>query len=281
MSTNTAVLSDIHGNPLALDAVLEDVRRAGCRRLFLLGDTFNGVAPHACVARLQEWCAAEQVELVGVKGNAESYLLTPDLDQLPERTDPEQASIIGSMRWFADHLTPADRAWLDAFPLWWQAGGIFLAHDSPLDRLYPQRWQRPGVAPKYQEWFYHARGIRPDTPEAEWERLYQFMQSEDLRLVFCGHTHMAFSQESNGRLVINAGSVGMPLDGDPRAAWVLLEQTPAGSPSATIRRVDYDIPAMQRWFDDVLDYPAFLRPGVRAAFKKWVATGIYWKAHMP
>ena len=63
----TGILSDIHGNSPALEAVLADAGQEGIQQLLMLGDIINGVDPHGCVRLLLEWCAAEQVELRGLK----------------------------------------------------------------------------------------------------------------------------------------------------------------------------------------------------------------------
>ena len=80
--TTTALFSDIHGNSPALRAVLADIQRAGCTRVFMLGDLINGIDPHGCVTALREWATTTGVELECLKGNGEEYLLTPDREAL-------------------------------------------------------------------------------------------------------------------------------------------------------------------------------------------------------
>ena len=78
MTTQVALLSDVHGNSPALQAVLNDIRSQGCTKVFMLGDIINGVDPHGCIQLLQEWCETNAAELTCLKGNGEEYLLTPD-----------------------------------------------------------------------------------------------------------------------------------------------------------------------------------------------------------
>jgi hypothetical protein len=179
------------------------------------------------------------------------------------------------IRWFQTHLTPADLAWLASWPeylIWNQA---CLVHDSPADRLQPESWHDPEVEPKYQEWFHHSRGISENLPEAEWQGLLQLMDERGFRQVFCGHTHAAFIRRFGQKIICNTGSAGLPLDGNPRAAWVLVEEQPAGDLKIAIRRVAYDIAYIRRLVDSAPDYPDFQAPGEKETYKKWLATGAH------
>lgn len=280
MPTKAALLSDIHGNSPALQAVLEDIQREACPKVFVLGDIINGVDPHGCVELLRKWSTAANIEMTCIKGNAELYLMTPDLDALPRRDEPQNADMIRLIEWIQAHLSAIDLEWIRSFPdilLWNEA---CLAHDSPIDRLFPQSWHMPGIELKYQEWFYHALGIRPDMAEQEWQKLLSCMEAQNLSKVFCGHTHIPFCQKFGSKLVCNVGSVGAPLDGDPRASWVMVEEAPEGEPVITIRRVDYDIARMCELVDYTPDYHNFKMPGFREAYKKWLSTGIHWRVHL-
>lgn len=272
-TTRTALLADIHGNSPALEAVLTDIRRCGCRSLVFLGDLINGVDPGGCVRLLRE--IGREFELFCVKGNAEAYLLTPDLDHLPGPPEPWTGELIQLIAWFRARLTTADLEWIGAFDdyLHWQE--TILVHDSPLDRLEPQRWHRTGIAAQYQEWLYHSPGIQVDMAEGRWQDLFDCMNRWRLNQVFCAHTHAAFIHRNGAHLVCNVGSVGAPLDGEPRAAWVMVDE----SGSVAIQRVEYDVAQTHRLIDQT-DYPDFQRPGYRAAYKKWFSTGVHWRVHL-
>jgi hypothetical protein len=159
MISRSALLSDIHGNSPALRAVWEDILRNECAQVFVLGDIINGIDPHGCMELLQPWRENEDVKLVCIKGNAEAYLLTPDLDALPGRNEPWNVEVINLIRWWESRLSEADLEWIRTFPdfIFWNHA--CLVHDSPIDRLDPQSWHKPGIEPKYQEWNYHSRGI--------------------------------------------------------------------------------------------------------------------------
>jgi len=273
LSIKTAVLSDIHGNLPALEAVLTAVDREGCSRLFFLGDIVNGADPHNCVALLQAWGQSAGRELYCIQGNAEVYTLTPHLESLPRREERENQELIGLITWFREHLTLADLDWLESLPDVLVLEGACLAHDSPLDRLFPARWHLPGLADAYQDWFYHGPGIKKTLDGAPLEELLAWMDTRGVTSVFCGHTHEPFVRRLGLHLICNAGAVGLPLDGDPRSSWVLVDG------DVTIRRVAYDIDRALRLIDDN-DYPTLEDPAMRRAYKKMFQTGIHWHAHL-
>jgi predicted phosphodiesterase len=270
-----AILSDIHGNTPAFEAVLADIERCGCSTILILGDIINGFDPAGSLALVRG--LGERA--ITIKGNAEHYTLTPRLEELPGRDTSYHPSLIRLITFFRDRLTPGDLAWLEALPdhRMWQ--GACLVHDSPLDRFYPARWRIPGLADIYQEWYFHARGITDRMPEEDWQELWAWMEAQDVWGVFCGHTHEPFIRRSDTRLVCNAGGAGFPLDGDPRPSWVLLEGQPGSGCALTIRRVNYDIERAVQMIDDEPDFHDWDTPAHRAAYKKMIQTGIHWRAH--
>jgi predicted phosphodiesterase len=270
MPETVALLSDIHGNSPALEAVLEDVRHAGCTRLFVLGDIVNGVDPGGCVALLRAQDGA-----VCLKGNAEHYTLTPDLDRLPRREEPEHAILIRLIQWYRSRLSQADIVWLQSLPDIVMWNGWCLVHDSPLDRLFPERWRLPGVDDQYQEWFFHSPGVEPHPTD-----LLGWMASQQVSCVFCAHTHMPRMERVDGKLICNTGSAGLPLDGDTRAAWVMAELAPSGFVDVAFRRVAYDVDLILRLFDSATDNPDYERPAMRHAYREMLRTGIHWRAHL-
>jgi hypothetical protein len=113
--------------------------------------------------------------------------------------------------------------------------------------------------------------------EPEWQKLLAFMEDWRLQQIFCAHTHLPFCRKSGRKLVCNVGSVGLPLDSDPRAAWVLMEERPGKELAVNIRRVDYDIARMHRLIDETPDYPDFKQPGFHEGYKRMLSTGVYWQ----
>jgi predicted phosphodiesterase len=280
MSTRIAFLSDIHGNSPALQAVLNDIQKQGCTKVFMLGDIVNGVDAHGCIQILRQWCATHNVDLTCLKCNGEAYLLTPDRDKMPDRDKPWNLNMIHLVQWWEDHLTKDDLEWIRSFHNYILWDDACLVHDRPSDRLSPESWHKPTIEPKYQEWFFHSPGIYPNMPEEEWQKLWAFMDVHNFSLVFCGHTHIPFSREHDGKCLYNLGSAGAPLDGDPRPSWVLVNESSARDLDITIRRVDYDITLIHHLIEQTPDYYDFKDPDFKEAYKKWLSTGIHWKAHI-
>jgi predicted phosphodiesterase len=267
-----ALLSDIHGNSPALRAVLEDIRREGCTQAFVLGDIINGVDPHGCVQLLRTWSEANGVDLSCIKGNGEATLVIPDRHSLPRDGRMWDTDLLDLLQWWQDHLSGSDLEWIGSLPGVIRWKDACLVHDSPIDRLVVQF--RTRVPPEQREWMYHGRGIFLNMPEQNWEELIEYLRSENIARVFCGHTHRPFIKEMDGRLVCNVGSAGMPLDGDPRPSWVTLAEDNAGGQSVSIRRVPYDISLMIQLIDQTPDYPDFKKPGYREAYKNMFLTGL-------
>ena len=264
-SENTAIISDVHGNSPALRAVLQEIQDAGCSRIFVLGDIINGIDPGGCIELL-----ASRDDVACLKGNAEHYALTPDLDEFPKREDPLYQDLATLIQWWKAHLSDSELEWLQHLPdlLMWERA--CLVHDSPQDRMVPQHWHIPGVDEKYQELCYHARGLSPELSDDEHGALVEFMEAHSLSQVFCGHTHTPFcwriGDTPTGKLVCNAGSVGFTLDGDPRPSWVMVEELPGGESTVTIHRFDYDIDLILEMVDATPEYPGYVHPGRREAY---------------
>ena len=271
-----ALLADIHGNSPALHAVLEDVKRTGCTRLFVLGDIINGHDPAGCIELLHP----NLEHLEALRGNAENYLLTPDLEAFPKRHEPFYDNLIRLLYWYKNQLSPAQLSWLYSLPDVIRWNGACLAHDSPIDRTFTDHRYIQGMDSKYQELMYHSPGIYPNTQGEKLESILNWMDANAVSQVYIGHTHVPFIAWHGSRLICNVGSVGLPLDGDPRAAWVLVEQSPHNPPVIEIRRVQYDIDDILRLIDRNADSPDFDQPGMQQAYKKMLQTGIHWRVHL-
>lgn len=274
-----AILSDIHGNSPALRSVLEDIQHERCSTVFMLGDIINGVDPDGCVQMLRSWSVENQVELVCIRGNAEAYLTTPDRDLLMKTVDAYHVNILKDMQWYQDRLSKANLDWVYSLTDTVQWYNAFLVHDSPADRKAVQA--RMDIPARYRELHFHGRGISPDMAEVDWAGLFDYMRTAGLPRLFCGHTHVPFYRESAGLLVCNVGSAGMPLDGDPRPSWVMVDDHEPGLQPVSIRRVDYDISAAMRLIECTGDYPKFQRTGFQDAYKKMFLLGHHWREFMP
>jgi predicted phosphodiesterase len=204
--TRTALLADIHGNSPALRAVLAEVERAGCTQLYVLGDIINGQDPTGCVNLLQSASVCTQ----SLRGNAEDYLLTPELEAFPKSHEPLYAYLIRLLEWWKKRLSPAQLSWLRSLPDTIRWNSACLAHDSPLDRLFKEQHFVQGIDAKYQELLFHSPGIYPETNTAQLEPLLNWMDTSGVSQVYIGHTHMPFIAWHGSRMLCNVGSVGQP-----------------------------------------------------------------------
>jgi predicted phosphodiesterase len=217
----TAVLSDIHGNLEALEAVLAACRASGVDDYVCLGDLVGyGASPNECVERVR--ALTDRV----VAGNHDRAALgLPDLEAFNPLA---RAAAV----WTAGQLTPEHADYLRGRPLVLSTEEALFVHATPHE---PEAWHYVFDA-------YDAEAC--------------FAQM-DRRLCFLGHSHVAFicvavghsremvasSPISKGRrYVINAGSVGQPRDLDPRAAFALWDQDRR---EVQVVRVAYDIAGAQ------------------------------------
>lgn len=214
------VFSDIHSNYHALEAVVADMRRRGVDQMICLGDiTMKGPLPKECV---------DLVRSLGcpvVRGNTDGAY-HPDFH--PDKFPPVNKSQEVAQQDFARHmeaLTDDDRLWLQSLPL------------TVTEVVEGVRMD-----------FFHASPTNNYVLILPWsdnKTLSTLHIAEETRLSAFGHCHRAFIRNVGGRTVVNAGSVGLPFDGDPRPSYALLE-VEGGCTSAAIVRVPYDIgPALR------------------------------------
>jgi diadenosine tetraphosphatase ApaH/serine/threonine PP2A family protein phosphatase len=226
-----AVLSDIHANLAALQAVLADIDAvAPDAAIWHTGDIVGyNAEPNEVVALLRERGA------VGVMGNHDAAVLG-ELDV--SWFNPEAAAAV---RWTATHITHENATWLHALPKISEMGAATLVHASLLKPL--------------EEYVIDAGSAR--------ENLFALSTP----VLFHGHTHVpaywalrggqASLIDIDGRAqpllspsLINVGSVGQPRDGDVRASWVLWDRSDDGSGIGALgtvqwRRVAYDVARTQ------------------------------------
>lgn len=208
------LFSDIHSNYHALQAVVADMHRRGVDRMICLGDiTMKGPLPKECV---------DLVRSLGcpvVRGNTDGAY---DPEFYPDKFQPVNKSQEVARADFARHLqalTEEDQQWLRTLPL------------AVTETVEGVRMD-----------FFHATPTNNYVlilPWADNETLAALHMAEETRISVFGHCHRPFIRNVDGRMVINAGSVGLPFDGDPRPSYILLELE-NGSTTAAIVRVPYD-----------------------------------------
>jgi predicted phosphodiesterase len=215
-----AALYDIHGNLPALEAVLDDVRRAGADRIVVGGDVVPGPMPRETLERL----LALDIPVQFIHGNCELAVLAQLAADDPAAVTywgtvsgrPLPEHYLAGMRWSAEQVR--DHAVM--FTKWPRTlrieitglGPVLFCHSTP--RSETEVFTRL-------------------TDEA---RLAPVIGLPGISVVVCGHTHMQFERQVGKTRVVNAGSVGAPF-GETGAFWALL------GPGVMLRRTMYDLEA--------------------------------------
>jgi predicted phosphodiesterase len=221
-----ALLSDIHGNSIALDAVLADIaRRGGADHYWLLGDLVAmGPDPIGVLERITALPGARFV-----RGNTDRYVITgerppPSLDDAA--TDPSLipvvAEVAGSFAWTAGCVNGAGWSpWLADLP---EEARMTLPDGTRLLGVHasPGRDDGPGLNPR-------------DT-DAE---LAARLAGCEADVVFGGHTHIPIDRTVGSTRAVNLGSVSNPVAPDLRASYVVIEATADGHTIEPVR-VEYD-----------------------------------------
>ena len=203
-----AALCDIHGNLDALDAVLQEIRRARVDHVVVGGDVLPGPMPRETLTCLLDLDIPAQF----IHGNGDRVVLAQmtgrDISEVPER----YREVI---RWTAQQLHPEHERVLASWPATCRVdipalGDVLFCHATPRNDT---------------EIFTRL------TPE---ERLVPVFAGVNVPIVVCGHTHMQFDRNVGSVRVVNAGSVGMPFAQPPGAYWLLL------GPDVQLRHTAYD-----------------------------------------
>lgn len=207
-----AIISDIHSNAYALEAVLEDILTRGADHIVNLGDTLYGpLAPKATYKLISAY------NIISICGNQ---------DRLLYEATPEDVVKNPTLQFVLNDLGDAPLAWLDDLPFDCQiTREIYACHGSPTNDLtYLLEDVSSGIPL-----------VRPN------DEIIRMLDGEDSEVILCGHTHLPRVVElSSGQIVINAGSVGLPAYTDDlpvvhsmqtyssHASYTMLEQNSDG-----------------------------------------------------
>lgn len=216
-----AIISDIHGNQIALEAVLADIKRVGVDQIVCLGDIANvGPHPSQCLDIIRD------LNCPVLQGNHELYLLGRFEDD-DWRTSP----IWAGMRWAQEQLRPDQMRYIDNLPLQYEIEGngrvgATFVHGSPLSQY---------------------RGFMPHHDDAA---IAERMNGLDNTTLFCGHTHLPLYRPWSNSWLVNIGSVGMPIDGTPTAKYVIATQLKQEWHVA-YRMIEYNLDRLMAEFEAV------------------------------
>lgn len=209
-----AIVSDIHGNRTAFDAVLRDLRETAPDLVWHGGDLADGGSgPVEIIDQIRS------LGWQGVCGNTDEMLAAPDRFVAFANASPQLNSLWSAIEeiaaWSREALGRERLQWLGELPLMHAGANLALLHASPASL-----WRAP-------------------TQRASDEDLAAVFASLAPAVIY-GHVHHPFvrriSWNGEHRLIANSGSVGMPYDGDPRACYLLVDDA-----HVTVRRVEYDI----------------------------------------
>jgi len=200
MATRLAVLGDIHGNVLALDAALKDIKKHKPDRILVTGDlVFFGPRPGEVVDKLR---ALEGDGAAIVQGNTDIAVADFDYAAAFPWFDEVPAGHKAAAEWAQEQLSDDQVDWLRRLPserrVWADGLLVLDCHGSPGSQT---------------------AGLSTDLdPTVTVERVTR----TDARVIACGHTHVADVRELGRKLICNPGSCGVAFDGDPAACWALL-----------------------------------------------------------
>jgi predicted phosphodiesterase len=212
-----AVLADIHANLLALEAVIADLELVEPDQVIVAGDFQNrGPAPKEVYDRLRK------MDWPLLRGNHEDYVI----EQSESPTEQAHAVDLYAWqpaRWTAERV-PETIPFLRTLPIAIQLSDpegsfVCIAHGSPRS---------------------NAEGFFPSTGDA---KAFAMLGEPLPKVLCCGHTHLPLQRQIGPTRVFNVGSVGFPFDGDPRAAYGVLNWS-EGDWSTELRRVPYAVEAV-------------------------------------
>ena len=232
-SQRLAVISDIHGNSAALDAVLADIDRHGITEVLNLGDSLSGpMDPAGTADRLMAR------DFPTIAGNHDRWLI--------DRPAAEQPLW---ERWTLPKLSPAHLDWVRAHPARHEVGEVLMTHGTP--------------ASDTENWL-HVRADWGVMRPAGLDEVAVHAGDEPFQVILSGHTHFPrIVRLPDGRLLVNPGAVGCPayLDdrtdppfvaetGAPDARYAVIEEFD-GRWQASLHAVHYDPAAMVAMARDI------------------------------
>jgi predicted phosphodiesterase len=211
-----AIVSDIHGNLRAFQAVLADLRQVAPDLVLQGGDlAYGGAHPADIIDQVRS------LGWPGVRGNTDEMLWSPEsLAEFAAR-QPKLGPLLAILQ----DMIPATLAsigekrlrWLEGLPYLYSQEGLSLVHASPGDL-----WRAP-------------------MPNASDDELQSTYASLGAQIVVYGHIHRPYIRRLHGMTIANTGSVSQSYDGDRRASYLVID-----GESITIRRVEYDVESEAR-----------------------------------
>lgn len=210
-----AFISDVHGNLPALEAAVNDARERGATDIYCAGDiTGYGPFPDEVCNYLHE------NSINAIMGNYDLKVVTVMGEGASAASDLQKKKR-KVLLWTASHIHQRTQRYLQGLPQQLAlelpgAGKVLVVHGTPIDiedYIYPSITDR---------------GLKAKIGKTQ------------VDVLVCGHSHIPFVKRVSGVLVVNCGSVGQPVDGDPRLAYAIVNASADSAPRARIIRADYD-----------------------------------------
>ena len=236
-----AIISDLHSNREALDAVFEHIDGQGLKTVYCLGDVVGyGPEPEYCVDLVRARCT------FCLLGNHDEALFRDASDFNPHaRGAIEYTRACMQPQWYSSPEKKARWRWLKGLPLSKSEGRFVFVHGSTRDPVREYVLSTDGFLNPDK-----LRGIFAsfDSIAVAGHTHHPGMHDESLRFHgLAGESSLRLSMAEGSKYFVNVGSVGQPRDSDNRAAYAVLEANGAGKPArVTWHRVAYDFQATQR-----------------------------------
>ena len=219
-SKKIALLGDVHANLPALEAVLTHAKSLGIEEIWNIGDFVGyGAFPDQVVKRMRK------KKFTNIIGNYDLKVLNFPKKDENWRQNKHPLKYL-AFKWAYENLSRKNRKFLGSLPneRELEIGNLrfLLVHGSPLS---------------------NEELLEPDTPERRLLELNQQAKEThgvEFAAIICGHSHQAFTRQVGKTLFINTGSVGRPDDGNPRAAYAILQASENGL-QISHYRLDYDV----------------------------------------
>lgn len=214
-----AIISDIHGNMQALEAVLNDIRKEKCEKIFCLGDlAMAGPEPSRTIEKIKE--LAQSSDFTIIQGNTDEMIANCNnqILHLLEQNNPIMAK---ALECDVLTLTEEQKNFLRALPEQNESEvesvKILLVHGSPR---------------KNNENIF---------PDLKIEEVEEMIKGTNADLIFCGHTHVPCGYQTNTKqTVVNVGSVGRPFSQEPKSCYAIAE-IKDGQVAIKHNFVEYDV----------------------------------------
>lgn len=222
-----AFISDIHGNAIALDAVLQDIEQQGIDQIYVLGDIcYRGPEPK----RSLDLVRSLHTEVI--KGNADEWVVRGV--QKGEVADKVLELMNLERQWTVKQLEPTDIEYLESLPTTLN----LTIEDVQLSAFHATPTSLFDV-------------ILPNADDNQIES--SLMQAQGSQVFIYAHIHKPYIRYINGKVIMNIGSVGLPFDGLTKASYGLVE-VEDGHIKTSIRRVNYDFERIVALYHEV-NYP--------------------------